>query len=361
MTFTKDEECFILGQFAINKSPTAVRRAFVRQFKDTRTTREFQTLKPHHFRRVYDRFQANGIANAPNSEHERGVDKTDPAKVELIRDHFIQNPMNSIHTASNILNIPEATIRRILRKIGFFPYKMSLAQVLTEAQKQARLKFCQWLLEQPDEIIFQIIFRDEKWFQLNQHPNRQNVRFWAPSMPDNEDILLDIKSQSVKKIMAFVIVVDGQCVLYWHEEEGKPVPVNTDRYLLAVSEVLSELPLGPLKTRYWWQQDGASCHTSKKSMAKLREIFGERIISRFANVTWPAHSPDLNPLDFSFWGQAMSKVWEAKPQTINELKVVVENFFSNLSKDYTNKCVFNIKKRAQLCINQNGGHFEHLL
>ena len=73
------------------------------------------------------------------------------------------------------------------------------------------------------------------------------------------------------------------------------------------------------------------------------------------------HSPDLNPLDFSFWGQAMTKVWEAKPETIEELKVVVENFFSSLSKDFVKDCCLNIKKRAQLCINQNGGHFEHLL
>ena len=57
----------------------------------------------------------------------------------------------------------------------------------------------------------------------------------------------------------------------------------------------------------------------------------------------------------------MTKVWEAKPETIEELKVVVENFFSSLSKDFVKDCCLNIKKRAQLCINQNGGHFEHLL
>ena len=313
MAFSKEEECFILGQFASLKSPTAVKRAFVKQFKGTRSYRELQKIQLVQFQRVFDRFQANGIAKAANGGRARGVDKTYPEKIKVVQDHFIENPMDSLHTASITLNIPKETIRRILKKVGAHPYKMSLAQVLSEAHKQGRLKFCQWLLEQPDEIIFEIIWDDEKWFQLNQHPNRQNVRYWSVGKPEMEDILLDIKSQSVKKIMAFVIVVDGQCVLYWHEEDGKPVPVNTDRYLEAVSEVLEELPLGPLQNRYWWQQDGASCHTSKKTMAKLREIFGERIISRFANVNWPSHSPDLNPLDFSFWGQAMNKVWEAKP------------------------------------------------
>ena len=107
------------------------------------------------------------------------------------------------------------------------------------------------------------------------------------------------------------------------------------------------------------------CHTSKKAMTFLRGIFKEKIISRFAKIEglpeWPAHSPDLNPLDFSFWGQAMAKVWEAKPQNIDALKAVVESFFNELSPDFINKCVANIRKRAQLCIRAKGAHFEHLL
>ena len=76
---------------------------------------------------------------------------------------------------------------------------------------------------------------------------------------------------------------------------------------------------------------------------------------------WPANSPDLNPLDFTFWGQAMAKVWKEKPKTIQELKNVVENFFSSLDSDFIKKCVLNIKKRAELCLQEDGGHFEHLL
>ena len=57
----------------------------------------------------------------------------------------------------------------------------------------------------------------------------------------------------------------------------------------------------------------------------------------------------------------MAKVWEAKPSTIPQLKAVVEAFFESLSSDFVNKCVLNIKKRAQLCIREKGGHFELLL
>ena len=115
--------------------------------------------------------------------------------------------------------------------------------------------------------------------------------------------------------MAFVIVVDGQAFLFWHEdpETGKPISVATEQYIKSVITLLDEIPIAKLDV-YWWQQDGASCHTSKVTLAFLKRIFGNRIISRLSNIVevppWPAHSPDLNPLDFSFWSQAMQKVWE---------------------------------------------------
>ena len=233
-----------------------------------------------------------------------------------------------------------------------------MAQVLTEAHKAQRLVFSQWLIEQPDETIFQIMFDDEKWFQLNQHPNRQNTRYWSVSKPD---FVFDLKNQWVSKVMAFVVIVDGTVrPVFWHQEDGKNVSVNTDQYIKAVLAVTDELPYSKLNI-YWWQQDGATCHTSKRSRAVLKRMFKDRIISRFEKNVWPAHSPDLNPLDYTFWGQAMAKVWEIKPKTIPELKAVVEQYFASLTSDFIKKCVLNIKKRANLCISQKGGHFEHLM
>ena len=95
-------------------------------------------------------------------------------------------------------------------------------------------------------------------------------------------------------------------------------------------------------------------------MAFLKRIFGDRIISRLAKIqevpAWPAHSPDLNPLDYTFWSQAMQKVWEVQPSTIEGLKKVVEDFFASLEPDLVNRCVLNMRKRATLCIKARGGH-----
>ena len=202
------------------------------------------------------------------------------------------------------------------------------------------------------------MFSDEKWYHLTQHPNRQNVRYWSVTNPD---FIKDYKDQSVAKIMAFVLVIDG-CVLpvIWHiDEQGKSVCVNTDRYIDVIKRDV--LPFLPENHWYWWQQDGATSHTAKKARDFLREEFGGRLISRFEPIEWPSRSPDLNPLDYCFWGMSMAKVYKAQPKTIPELVNIVEEFFESLSEDFIRKSVDHIKKRAELCIKYKGAHFEHKL
>ena len=93
-------------------------------------------------------------------------------------------------------------------------------------------------------------------------------------------------------------------------------------------------------------------------MEKLRGIFGERIISNKAAIKWPSRSPDLNPLDYAFWGMAMQKVYRENPKTIPELMQCVEDFFEALPETVIKNSVANIMKRAELCVKNNGDHFE---
>ena len=167
--------------------------------------------------------------------------------------------------------------------------------------------------------------------------------------------------------MAFVCVVNGGVIpVVWHVDEfGKCVSVNSERYIKIIEEeILPWLPQN-IKNLLWMMQDGATAHTASESMEFLKRIFGTKIISRFASkfggVEWPSHSPDLNPLDYSFWSQAQSIVYKKKPETIEELTWIVEEFFGNLDEENIRKTVANLLKRAQLCVQERGGHFEHKL
>ncbi|GFX12094.1 transposable element Tc3 transposase [Trichonephila clavipes] len=70
----------------------------------------------------------------------------------------------------------------------------------------------------------------------------------------------------------------------------------------------------------WFQQDSATCHTARATIDLLKDIFGDRLFSRFGPVNWPPRSCDLTPLDYFLWGYVKSLVYVDKPQTLDHLE-----------------------------------------
>ena len=64
-----------------------------------------------------------------------------------------------------------------------------------------------------------------------------------------------------------------------------------------INEFLSP-NLPPNNGTLWFQQDGAMAHMVVISIAMLRRLFPQRVISRFGDVPWPPRSPDLTAPDF---------------------------------------------------------------
>ena len=76
------------------------------------------------------------------------------------------------------------------------------------------------------------------------------------------------------------------------------VTINSERYRSMMENFfwpeLAEMDLRNM----WFQQDGATCHTSHQTINLLNTKFGNRIISRNGPINWPARSCDLTPCDF---------------------------------------------------------------
>ena len=70
-------------------------------------------------------------------------------------------------------------------------------------------------------------------------------------------------------------------------------------------------------------QDGAAPHTARRVLTWLTDHFEGRVISRFTEITWASHSPDLNPLDFFLWGHLKDQMSGEQFQTLNDLKSLV--------------------------------------
>ena len=73
-------------------------------------------------------------------------------------------------------------------------------------------------------------------------------------------------------------------------------------------------------------------------------------------IAWPAHSPDYESFEFLFLGlNSKRSTYSAKPTTVGEL-ITEENCESVL-----HNVALNVLKRANLCVQQNRDHFQHIL
>ena len=119
--------------------------------------------------------------------------------------------------------------------------------------------------------------------------------------------------------------------------------MNTARYLEIFNEFVDQLD-DELRNGYF-QQDGATCHTSNESMAEIESFFDDRFISK---ALWPPRSPDLSPPDIFLWGALKQKAYANKPRTIQELENNTRREIAAISEDVLQATFTNEASRSAL-------------
>jgi hypothetical protein len=98
-------------------------------------------------------------------------------------------------------------------------------------------------------------------------------------------------------------------------------------------------------------------------MRYLDSHYPGRWIGRIGPVVWPPRSPDLTPADFYLWGHLKSIVYAQRCNTRDELWNAIEEAGRTIRNmpDVFQRTRNSWRNRAQLCIDCNGGRFQHLL
>ena len=145
---------------------------------------------------------------------------------------------------------------------------------------------------------------------------------------------------------------------YFFEEDN----VNSERYCVLLDTFLRPR-LDELDDRnnVWFQQDGATAHTSRRSMRILREMFPGHLISLRGDIGWPARSPDLNPCDFFLWGYLKSKVYTHRPRSIEQLKDAICQEIAAIPHEMTRQVIDNFHERLQQCVENNCKHLTDVI
>jgi hypothetical protein len=129
---------------------------------------------------------------------------------------------------------------------------------------------------------------------------------------------------------------------------------------MELAHLLENIPLIFLVNQ-WFQHDGAPPHFSRNVQGILNRMYPNRWIGRGGPRHWPARSPDLNPLDFFLWGYVKNVVYNRPIHNEEDLRNRLQEAFRTITPEMVRASKLNLLRRAQLCLEMNGGHFEHLL
>ena len=127
-------------------------------------------------------------------------------------------------------NFKERSLSLLNNKKKFLSPKC--LQPLTETQKKQRMKFCRWLLEQPnpENVVLNVTWTDEKYFWLHQKPRTGNGGIWVLENPHE---FVETNNRNDLKVMMLVPIVDGKIpiVHVFIDDDRRQVSVNGSCYL----------------------------------------------------------------------------------------------------------------------------------
>lgn len=350
MDWTGEHRAFIVETFMKNESVTATQRAFRVHFRlgrhDPVPVRNTILLWVNNFR--------GGASALKRKSTGRPRTARTPENVAAIRASVQQSPQRPARKHAAALGLSDRSVRRILHKeLQMHPYKMMLAQELSERDFETRRALCLEIQQHvPREAV--VMFSDEAHFHLCGSVNKQNFRYWAENNPHQ----LHTRPLHCPRVTVWCSVAEfGIWGPYFFEENNVTVTVNSERYCVMLQTFLRP-KLNELddSDNVWFQQDGATAHTSRRTMGILREMFPDHLISLRGDIGWPARSPDLNPCDFFLWGYLKSKVYTHRPRSIEELKDAIRQEIAAIPHEMTRRVVDNFRERIRQCVDSNGTH-----
>ena len=130
------------------------------------------------------------------------------------------------------------------------------------------------------QFFEQNFFSYEAHFTIAGYVNKQNCRIWGF---ENSQVIED------RTLYPEMDIEFGPKV--WLDLTGRLSLSYDNRFFLPPIE---EYDL----ENVWFQQNGATCYTTRANIALLQEKFPGRLISNRGNINWPPRSCDLTPLDF---------------------------------------------------------------
>jgi len=340
-------------------SATLARRRFLRE-----GNRRFGPSRQA-ISQLVEQFETSGsVTESASRRSVTGRPRTVPTETfKKVRRAIASNPRLSVRRLARRVGITRSSAHRILRRwLGLHPYKLERVHRLRRGDKAHRIRFCTWLLPKLLSPQFKkhLFMSDEAHFYLDGMVSKQNCRVWGSENP-HATMTHDPFAPHITVWCALSCTTLVGPYFFW--EGGQTVTVTAGRYRAMLEDFfLPELERRGIPLhKVWFQQDGASAHTTHWVISYLHEVFRTRLISGKSPVMWPPRSPDLTYPDFFLWGRLKSVVYETPPHSLAQLKQRVRRAIREVTPDMLGSLADSLCARARACLRARGGPVEPLL
>ena len=273
------------------------------------------------------------IRKSLNQEQYRYIDNCMAENKELTSRQLYQKLLEEFPGVKTSIS----SVKRARRELGWVCKRSRYCALITETNKEKRLKWCEERQQTNDLQFSDVIFTDECTIQLESHrkvcyrKKKEPAPLCAkPKHPPKINVWGGISARGSTSLVMFT----GTLI--------------ATRY----TEIL-ETALIPFLDTYYpnnhrFQQDNDPKHTSRWA----QQYFEEKAIKWWRT---PASSPDLNPIEL-VWGSLKQYLRsEEKPRTIAELKSGVRRFWGRLTPQVCQRYIRHLKKVIPKVIEEKGG------
>lgn len=235
--------------------------------------------------------------------------------------------------------ISNRTVRRILRDGGLFSFKAARKQKLSKINVKRRKTFCKDYSKWTINDWKKVIFSDE--CRIHRYSNcRQLVR-------------RPLCTRFKKRYTIKTVKYNGFSVHIWGAIWGDgfrsiikcPQRLNSQGYQSVIEEGL--IPF--YKPYNIFQQDGATCHTSKTT---IDYIDSQNVLNL---SDWPPTSPDLSIIE-NVWAFLKDKVGKRKAKNCDELWQIIQDEWNKIPSSYIENLYESIPRRLKM-IQRNKGQY----
>jgi len=287
----------------------------------------------------------------------RPVTETTSENIEEIRSLINDDPHLTIDEIQVETGMSRGTIERIIS--NHLQLKKITARwvpnVLTDNQRSERVRICKDNLEKFNQGTWRlcdVITGDESWFYHKQIGRKISNAAWTAvgGVPPT----VARRSRFAPKTLLCVFFKTTGPVIIHHVQRGETI--NHQYYINNC--------LQPLIDKIWKQRptsgthaiklhhDNAKPHVHKDVLCYL-ESKGIKIIRQ------PPNSPDLAPCDFWLFDRIKQHLTDQTDS--NSLHRAVTMIMHSFSKEDYKKTFDIWMKRMQLCVDNQGDYFEHLM